>query len=384
MRVVVVGVGGVGSMAAWQLAAAGHQVTALEQFAIDHDRGSSYGESRIVRRVYPNRLYTRMMGQAYEMWDRLMAESGDDRLFVRCGGLFFGPTAHAEMIAAEDALRQNGVPYERLDATECRRRHPAFSLDPSESALFEPSMGYARASEAVRAAVLLARRAGAEVRESCTVSGIEPGAQGATVHLATGETLEADRVIISAGPWTAPMLRRLGVELPVTVTRQAYAHLLPDRDIETFEQGAFPVWIDVGANAYGFPLLGDVPGVKIGIHDYGAATSPESVGRALDDADRGNILAYAKRRFQSLGSRISYEKVCLYTVAPDNDFVIDSIPGLPQMIFISACSGHGFKFVPLMGRIAAEYIEGRSETEELAPFRAARLAGGAELPRHPE
>ena len=361
-------------MAAWRLASEGHRVTALEQFAIDHDRGSSYGESRIVRRVYPNRLYTRMMGHAYEMWDRLMAESEDDALFVRCGGLFFGPSDHPEVVGAEDALRDNTVPYERLDAAECRRRHPAFLLEPSETALYEPSMGYARASRAVRAAAALAQRAGATLRESCAVRRIEQAGDVISVWLHSGERIEADRVILSAGPWAAPLLEELGVALPVEVTRQAYVHLMPERDLETYKPGVFPVWIDAGANAYGFPALGDVPGVKIGIHDYGISCSPESVARELTAEDREKAIRYATHRFQSLSTRVSYQKVCLYTVSPDNDFIIDTVPGLPQVMLISACSGHGFKFVPLMGQLAADFVEQRAAKDELSAFRLARFA----------
>src|SRR3954463_4065893 len=115
MRTIVLGLGAAGSMAAWRLAAAGHKVTALEQFRVDHDRGSSFGDSRIVRRVYPNALYTRMMAGAYDLWARLMAEAGDDRLFVQCGGLFFGPADNKDVVAAEAALRAADVAYELLD-----------------------------------------------------------------------------------------------------------------------------------------------------------------------------------------------------------------------------------------------------------------------------
>src|SRR5205814_2508684 len=122
MRVLILGLGAVGAMATWRLAAAGHEVTALEQFRVDHDRGSSFGDSRIVRRVYPDALYTRMMAGAYDLWARLMAETGDDRLFVQCGGLFFGPADNKDVLAAEGALRAGGVAYELLDHRETMRR----------------------------------------------------------------------------------------------------------------------------------------------------------------------------------------------------------------------------------------------------------------------
>jgi len=375
MRVIVIGLGGVGAMAAWRLAAAGHQVTTLEQFRVDHDLGSSYGDSRIVRRVYPDAQYTRMMADAYQLWAQLMADSGDNGLFVQCGGLFFGPADNTDVIAAEQALRSGSVEYERLDARECMRRFPAIRLDPSEAALFEPSMGYARASLAVRAAANLARRLAAAIREECRVTAIEPEAECVRVHLATGERLEADRLVLAAGPWTASLLAPLGVHLPLAVTRQPYVHLEPSRNPELFRPGQFPVWIDAGANTYGFPQMGDVPGVKIGIHDFGVPATPDTVDRLLSEEDRDTALTYAARRFPLLGPKIAYEKVCLYTVTPDNDFIIDSLPGSERITFISACSGHGFKFTPLMGQIAADLCAGQANDRDLTRFRMSRFAG---------
>ena len=375
MDVVIVGVGGVGAMAAWRLAAAGHRVTALEQFGIDHDRGSSYGDSRIVRRVYPDSLYTGLMAHAYRLWDRLMTESGDPSLFVRSGGIFFGPAESDDLRIAERALRDSGVPFEILTAPECARRFPAFRLDAAEAALYEPSMGYARASRAVRAAVDLARRAGATVRESAKVIAIEEAGNGVRVRLESAETVSADRAVLSPGPWAAPLLQSLGVSLPLRVTRQPYIHLAPERDEESFQPGIFPVWIDAGANAYGFPRLGDVPGVKIGIHDFGPDSSPETVDRAVTERDRELAREYASRRFPALSGRSVYEKVCLYTVTPDNDFIVDTVPGFRQALMLSACSGHGFKFTPLMGQIAADIIGERETEADLSRFRASRFRG---------
>jgi sarcosine oxidase len=378
-------------MAAWRLAAAGHEVTALEQFRIDHDRGSSYGDSRIVRRVYHAQLYTEMMAEAYRLWDELMARSGVRDLFVRSGGIYFGPADHADVVAAEAALRASGVPYERLDAAECARRFPAVRLDAAEVALFEPSMGYARASRAVRAAVKLARGGGATVREETPVAAIESAPAGVRVRLATGEILMADWLLISSGPWSESLLKTLGVALPLTVTRQPYIHLTPLHDEDSFLPGVFPVWIDAAANTYGFPRLGDVPGVKIGIHDFGLASSPDCsivsntpgvtpvksppIDRTVHETDREAVRAYARRRFPALGTVTAYEKVCLYTVTPDQHFIIDSVPGMPRITLISACSGHGFKFTPLLGQIAADLVSESGALRDLSTFRLSRFAG---------
>src|SRR3954468_22679398 len=160
MRIAILGLGGVGSAAARFLAAAGHTVIGLEQFALDHDRGSSYGGSRIIRRVYPDALYARLMEAAYPLWEELEAVSGEE-LLVRCGGFFFGPVGHPEMVATESALAQVGVPYDRWPGAEAARRLPPFRLAANEYGLFEPESGFLRASRCVRASARGARAAGA-------------------------------------------------------------------------------------------------------------------------------------------------------------------------------------------------------------------------------
>lgn len=383
MHILIIGTGGVGAMAAWRLARAGHQVTALEQFRIGHDRGSSYGESRIIRRVYPDPLYTGLMADAYALWDELQAEWDETEpekggeLFCKAGGIFFGPDGHPHVTAAEGALQQSGVPFERLDAAALKERFPAFQLPSDTVALYEPSMGYARASDCVYAAVALAKRHGARIIEANPVRWVEslPDGKRVRVMAESGETFVGDHALITAGAWMKPLLERLGVRLPLTVTRQAYLHLEPNaEDADLFEVGRFPVWIDAGTNSYGFPCLGTVEGVKLASHDHGEAVDPDTVERTLNPADREKILNYARERLPGLTERIVYEKVCLYTNTTDEDFVIDTVPGLPEAHFISACSGHGFKFTPLMGQIAADLAVDIPPKYDLSRFRMTRFA----------
>ncbi len=385
MRVVIVGLGGVGAMAAWRLALEGHDVIGVEQFAVNHDQGSSYGDSRIVRRVYADPLYTALMQDAYALWDELNAHAPDAPFFARAGGVFCGPGEHPQVIAAARSLEGSGVAFEVWDAAQCARRFPAFRLRPEEIALYEPSMGYARASRAVMTAVSLASAQGADIRANTRVLGLETRPQGLRVRLARNEasapkanaappseTLDADSVLIAAGAWNGPLLASLGVSIPLTVTRQPYVHLRPLRDV--FRVGAFPVWIDAAANTYGFPQLGDVPGVKIGLHDFGPATTPETVDRDVQEADRDTIRRCAAARFPDLSREVVYEKVCLYANTPDEDFVMDAVPNLPGAFVVSACSGHGFKFTPLLGQIAARLVTGQPVPYDLSRFRLARFA----------
>lgn len=375
MRVAIIGAGVVGAMAAWRLARAGHEVTVLEQFQLDHDRGSSFGDSRIVRRVYADPLYTQLMAEGYELWDELQAAVPDTEILNRAGGLFFGPADHPDLLAARNALAQAKVDHEVLDPAETRRRYPAFVLQPGEIALYEPGMGYARASNVVRSAARLARSAGAAIREETSVARVESASSGTSVRLITqaGEEIEADRLLIAAGPWSGPLLATLGISLPLKVTRQAYVHLEPARNEQMFEIGRFPVWLDTNTLYYGFPRLGDVAGVKIALHRLGDTTTPESADRLVNARDTEGTLAYAAQRFPDLSAQVVYQKVCLYTNTPDEDFVVDSIPSVPGAFFIAGLSGHGFKFGPFLGKLAADLLTGAPIRYDLSRFRASRF-----------
>ena len=374
MRIVIVGVGAVGAMAAWRLSHTQHEIIALERFQLDHDRGSSYGDSRIVRRVYPDPLYTALMHDAYALWDTLMDEAGDRELFVKSGGIYCGPADDPRVLAAQQALAASHVPHKVLSPSECAAKFPEFPLRAEEVAVYEPSMGFARASSCVRAAATLAQQRGVEIREASAVVGMETGKDGfaARLTLESGDSIDADRVLLCVGAWAGPMLQSLGVRVPLCVTRQPYIHLQIHRNEQDFLPRRFPVWIDALANAYGFPSIPSsaTAGVKIGIHNLGPKVTPENVSRVVTEEDRETVRRYAAQRFTSaVGPEVRYEKVCLYTSTPDEDFIVDALPGHVGVFVISACSGHGFKFAPLMGEIAAKLLTEKPLPHDLSRFR---------------
>jgi sarcosine oxidase len=371
-RIAVLGAGGVGSAAARFLAREGHDVTVLEQFDPDHDRGSSYGTSRIIRQTYTDGFYTALMGAAYPLWDELEREAGEP-LFSRTGGLFFGPAEHPELVAIRRALGDNGVPFEELDPAACARRFPRLRLLAGESGVFEREAGFLRASACVRANLRLAAGHGAQVRGRAGVEAIEPRPGGITLVLAGGESLEFDRLVVTAGPWTARLLSRF-VTLPLTVTRQTYCHFEPVVPVAEFGADRFPVWIDFATNFYGFPHDGQVPGVKVAWHETGTPTDPDQVDRQLHESDREPLRRYCAGHLPELSPRVTFEKVCLYTMTPDTDFVVDRLPGDPRVTFVGGLSGHGFKFTVLLGRIAAWMAADQQVPWELSCFSLARFA----------
>ena len=353
MKIAVVGMGGTGSAAAYWLARAGHDVTGFEQFAIGHTRGSSHGQSRIIRYTYSDDLYTQMMGDAYPLWQEIQAEAGEE-LLVRTGGVFLGGAQSPVLASAEAALLRHGVPYTRLTPEETHARFPALRLAGHESALFQADMGFLRATACVLALTRLARALGAVVCEQAEVREIAgDGGSRIRVIMAAGEEFVFDRVIVSAGPWMGALLASL--HLPLRVTRQQIAYLAPEAGrAPDFEQGRLPVWIDAEANIYGFPHDARSAGVKLASHAQGEDADPQAVSHPVSDRDNARLADYAAARFWGLTRHVLHAETCLYTNTPDEDFLIDTVPGLPQVQLISGCSGHGFKFTILLGRLAAE------------------------------
>lgn len=350
MKVAVVGVGGTGSAAARFLARMGHEVVAFEQFAIGHALGSSHGQSRIIRYTYADEVYTRMMGDAYPLWRELQEEAGEE-LLVRTGGVFFGGSNSPILTAAQAALDGNDVAYERLEAAEARRRFPALRLVETEAALYQPDMGYLRATACVQANVRLARALGADIREQTAVREMTHQGEKVVVTTEAGEEHVCDRALVTAGPW----MGRLFAGLPLRVTRQQIVYLRPQEDTaRDFEADRLPVWIDADANIYGFPSDGQIEGVKLASHNLGEQVNPEDARRPPDASYADQMAGYAAVRFPGLTRQVTYAQTCLYTNTPDEDFIVDTAPNSPHIWLVSGCSGHGFKFTVLLGKLAAE------------------------------
>jgi sarcosine oxidase len=370
VKVAVIGLGATGCAAAWRLALEGHAVVGFEQLAVGHDRGSSHGPSRIIRHAYRQAHYTRMMRDAFPLWDELERESGEE-LFVRCGSLYLGSGAGV-VREVEQALRVNGVAHERLSARETSRRHPALAMKPGEIALWQADGGFLRATRCVNALARLARANGAELRDTCRVEEIAERAGRPTVQTEAGSE-GFDAAIVTAGAWMGRLLS--GAALPLRVTRQWTFHLRIARRAESFAPGRLPVWIDADTHHYGFPADAEVEGVKVAIHVPGPVVDPDRStrreGRA--SAERA-VVDLTRRRLPDLTSDVAHATPCLYTSTPDEAFVIDSAPGLRRTWLVSGCSGHGFKFAALFGRIAADLVSGRQTGLDLQPFSASRFS----------
>lgn len=373
MRIAIIGIGGTGSACARHLARAGHDVLMLEQFTLDHDQGSSFGESRIIRRTYPDLLYTQMMAAAYPLWAELEREAGET-LFVRCGGTYFGRHDHPDLAAVIAALKATNTPHELLDVRGHNARFPAFRLREGESAVYQADSGFLRASACVRAQTRLALEHGAHLVERCRVTAIEREGELTVISERDEKRLEhvVDRVVVTAGPWMDRLVPALKPAL--RVTKQQYAYLRIARDAAQFAPGRFPVWIDAGGTTggavYGFPADGRIEGVKLAVHVEGEAVNPDAMNREVEPAAIEALRQYARERMPDLSGEVTAAKSCLYTNTPDKDFIIGEERGI---VYVSGCSGHGFKFTVLLGKLAAQLALGEAPAFDLSRFSAARF-----------
>jgi monomeric sarcosine oxidase len=370
MKIAIVGVGGTGSAACRFLAKNGHTVIGYERFTIGHSRGSSHGESRIIRYTYPDRLYTEMMGDAYPLWANLEAEA-EEELFVRCGGLLMGPKNLPRLTQSRDALIAVGLPYEEYTPESIMERFPAIRLEEGEIGLFQKDSGFLRSTRCIRANARLATAHGATIFENTEVTEITSRGTTPIVRTKEGDEEAFDGVLVTAGSWMGQLFRRFGMKL--SVERRQVVYLDIARNPEQFAPGQFPVWIDATALYYGFPTDGVIPGCKMASHINGHVVDPDVDDRVPEMDPIRDAVRLAARRFPDLSDHSTATQVCLYTNTPNEDFIIDRVPDLPNVSLISGCSGHGFKFTALLGKIGAGMVTGVPYARNLSRFALERF-----------
>lgn len=366
--VIVIGGGAMGTAAARELAGRGRATLVLERFTPGHSNGSSGGPTRIFRYAYHRLDYVRLVIAAREAWHELEAAAGEQLLRVT-GGIDVGPQA----LERADLLEETGVPVERLLGADARGRWPSLRLPAEADVVFQPQGGVVRAAPTVIAQARLAADAGATVRSEITVTDLVGRGNGVEVRTEHGETFGAPVAIVAAGAWAGPLLARAGIEVSLRANlEQSTYFMLEDPG------AALPTVIDWLEHAQKPPYLVPDPweagSFKVGLHRAGPPTDadtrtfdpdPARVSRAIDYVTSHVPAARATERTDT----------CLYTITPDEDFVLDRIG---PIVVASPCSGHGFKFVPLFGRALADLAMGAEPAFDRTAFRIDRpaLAGG--------
>jgi sarcosine oxidase len=369
--VVVVGLGAMGSAALSALARRGARALGIDRFAPGHDKGSSHGATRIIRLGYfEHPSYVPLLRRTYELWRELEAASGRALLHVT-GIAEIGMPEGTVVPGTLLASRTHGLAHEVLKAAALMERFPAFRIPPDFVGVVQPDGGFVEVEPAIEAQLALAANAGAEVLTRVTVRLITPQHSG--VRITAGQrTIHADTVIVSAGPWVTRLLPGLPVRL--RVTRQVMAWFQPC-DAGPFAAGRFPVFVLESRHGvhYGFPPHG-TDGVKIAKHHHcDEAVDPDEYDRTISAADESLIRCALADHIPAANGKLLAAKTCLYTVTPDGDFIIDRMPGSPNVIVASPCSGHGFKFAPVIGEILADLAISGTTRHDISRFQIGRF-----------
>ena len=358
-HVVVLGLGIAGSSIAATLAQRGFRVTAVEQFAPLHERGSSHGDTRIFRRVpHEGETYVQLASESIEGWRRWNGVLADP-LFVECGGIDAGPDHSGLVHAAEVLCQQYEQPHQVMDGKTFNRRHPYFSLPADWRVVYQPSSGYVRPDATRTFLHAMARESGAVLLHGTTVVGIEASSSGVTVRTAQ-ETITAELLIVAAGSWLPKLLPELQPGL--LTERRVIAWFQPGSNGALTER-RFPIFcLDADGGWYGMPTPDGT--VKIG-HDkhLRQQIDPDEEPLLPDAQDAARLSACVRDYFVDIEPQPIAMKPCIYTLSEDHHFVIDRHPSHANILIFSCCSGHGFKYAPVYGTIAADFLADRPRPE---------------------
>lgn len=373
----VIGAGAIGSAAALYLARQNKNVVLLEQFELGHDRGSSHGESRIIRYVYEQPLYVRMSKEVYPLWAEIERDSGKN-LYLKTGGLDLAPCGNQDLADCASSLKDERIDFEHLDAKEIRRRFPQFHISDDTEGLYQEDSGILCPAECVPAMHSLCRLHGVEIHSHFAVDSIE--FEKDKIRIASGaRQITARYLVLCPGGWAGPLLAQLGLDLPLTVSQEQYAFFLPEKKAE-FLPGRFPVFIQRsndtalgGIGWYGFPIYGR-PGVKTAMHQTGKITSACERDFEVESVKLAALERQMRAVLPDAAGEIIHSATCLYTNTPDQNFVIDLLPHHQNVAFFAGCSGHAFKFAPLIGKLLVELLQHQKNTVPIELFSARRFS----------
>jgi sarcosine oxidase len=375
---IVVGLGGMGSAAAATLAGRGRRVLGLDRFGPAHDRGSSHGESRMVRQAYFERPgYLPLIFRAYELWRDLADERGRPLLQVT-GGLTVGQPDSQLVTGVLESARLWDLPVEQLSAAELRRRFPTFTPGPELVGVYDPRSGFVRPEATVQGQLRRAREHGADLRFGQRVRSWSVAAGGAVQVDTADGVYTADSLVLAPGAWASELLPGLDVHL--TVERQVQVWFAPRGPLERFAAERHPVYVwetepAMAETFYGFPAHPDLStGLKVAFHHGGVTTTADSLDRSVGAADVDRLRAVLATRVPDLAGELIKAQVCMYTNTPDGHFVLATHPRYSNVAVACGFSGHGFKFVPVVGEILADLAIDGTTRHDIGLFDPARFA----------
>jgi len=359
---VVVGLGALGSGAAWQLASRGYSVVGLEQFELGHSRGASHDTSRILRHSYHTPGYVGLTCEAYDDWARLEAESRESLVTVVGGLDLFPPDCAIKPDDYVASLTQVGIGFEELDDEEIRRRWSQFRPPPGTRGLFQERGAIVPAARGTAAMQRLATEAGATLLGSTPATTVAD--RGTHLRVQAGDAAYTCRgVVVAADAWTNQVLGGLGLQIPLTVTLEQPTYFQP---VDPTAYRGIPLWIWMDEPSYyGFPCYGEDT-VKAAQDCGGPVVDPDARTSEPDLEMRERLASFMGSLLPGSGPIVRSLR-CQYTLTPDRDFVLAPVPGHPSVV-VGLGSAHGFKFAPTFGRVLADLVTTGETTSDVSAF----------------
>lgn len=347
-----------GAATAWRLTARGVDVVCFDRFSPPHTLGSSHGESRVIRTAYfEGSWYVPLLHESFRLWRELEAETHSD-LLTLTGALMIGSPTSEVVSGALESARVHELDVDLMDGVALRKRYPGHVLDEDDVGLLDVQAGFVRIESAIES---MLSHAG-DVRRNTPVSSIS----------SLLDTFDA--VVVAAGAWTPELVDWL----PLAVERQVVGWFRIEDGVDWFTPDRFPVFIresEETGSVYGIPTLDGVS-LKVAVHHDGGSADPERLNREVSDADVNPLKRYVAHYLRGVTTDLVRASVCMYTNTPDRHFAIGLSPHDPRVTVISACSGHGFKFAPIIGDIAADLVIDRRTDRDISRFSFARFASG--------
>lgn len=361
-----------GSAVAYHLAKRGRSVVALEQFSPGHDRGSSHGLTRIIRLAYfEHPSYVPLLRRAFSLWRDLEEEAGERLLHVT-GAIDAGLPGSRVFEGSLESCRIHGLHHEILAAGQVNARFPGYNLPAGYVAVFQPDGGFLEPEKCTRAHASLAVRHGAELRTGVRVAGWRRD-DGGVVVASDGDPVYARQLVICAGAWTSHLLPSLA---PILTPERQVVGWFGLTEEEVFDPGTFPVFVLTTPHGhfYGFPEFG-ARGFKIGkYHHRSESADPDAPRREVDPEDERVLRECVSGFFRGADGPLLRASTCMFTNTPDEHFIVDRVPGAPETLIVSACSGHGYKFCSVIGEAVADLATQGRATHDLSLFHLGRFA----------
>ncbi len=360
-----------GSATLYTLARRGVKVCGIEQFGVAHDRGSSHGQTRIIRKAYfEHPDYMPLLNRAYELWDAFEKETGQE-LLVSTGLMLAGKANSPTIQGLEVCYSEHAQPHERMNASEAKKRFPQFKLPKELEIFYDPLAGFLHVERCVQQHIEMAVTHGATLHTHEKVTSWQAHPEHVTVQTDRRE-LMAEKLIITAGAWAIRELVPLNIDCQIW---RKVVFWFTSPDMSQYRLNHIPIFyveLDYGS-FYGFPVI-DESGLKVAEHTKPRPIGdPDKLNRDLVAEDQRDVLRFLRIVLPEFRSKLTDFSVCMYTVTPDENFILDIHPEHENVVIAAGFSGHGFKFAPVIGEIMSELTIDGSTTHPVEFLRLRRF-----------